>query len=639
MKRPPAVVVVFVSGDARRFGPTINLLVDECGREVVVAAARPAALEGLAGRGVETRLAASPAEAVTKVVEERNTDVFIVHDVVLLPSDTVVRAEEILGRDLRYATVSFLSNMAGPLSFPAHVPNPLPPAGFDHDSLTRHLRATEPRLPVTPVPYAAGGAVMCSAIAFHAIGGFEAAPEAVSFDAQLADLSLRGRARGFIDLLDPETFVTRRLLPGQPMLRPVLEPADREWLLERHPQLIEAFELEPGRTETPLVRVTRAAKFKTEGLRIVINDATLGPFEPGAQITTLAIIDALAKRDDVSEVGVALSAPIPAYARAVLGQPKVRPALAPGGDFSAFVDYDVLHRTAQPDKDFEVEDARRAARRVVVSILDLIAYRAGSYHARAEDWLRYRYVLQRVVRAADGVTTISQDVADMLELEQLGVPRDRVFPILYGTDHISGREAADFPAELARLHPEGIGAEFLLCLGTDYTHKNRDLAIAVRHELARRGRDLTLVLAGPSVPFGSTLRAERNLVRGRDGVVFLPSVTSRERNWLLRHAAVVLYPTSAEGFGLVPFEAARFGSPTVTVDFGPLRETTVGVPVLAESWDPREFADAVERLLTNPDLRRAQVDATLAAAGEYSWQRTIDAFVTMYRSLLGRPPR
>jgi glycosyltransferase involved in cell wall biosynthesis len=150
---------------------------------------------------------------------------------------------------------------------------------------------------------------------------------------------------------------------------------------------------------------------------------------------------------------------------------------------------------------------------------------------------------------------------------------------------------------------------------------------------------MTLVLAGPSVPFGGSRNSERQQLRTDGDVVFLPALTSRERNWLFRHAAVVLYPTSAEGFGLVPFEAARFGSPTVTVGFGPLLETSADVPVVATSWDPRELADCVERLVTDPVLRREQVSATLTAADRYSWRRTVEEFVHMYRALLARPAR
>ncbi len=630
------VVVVYVAGDDRRYYSTVADLAASSGRDVVVAASDHDTLAGFGELLVETITAATARDAIDAVWSKRRTHVFAVTDAVLVPGDAIERAERILAADLRHATVSFLSNDAGGLSFPSRRPTPAVPAGFDHQSLTRRLRASTPPSAPCPVPFACGGAVMLSDVALTAVGGLDVAPADVSIDGCLADFSMRCRERGFVDLLDPETFVFRPPTPGRPFSTEPMPADDRAWLVRRHPQLLPAFEQEEATHATPAALANGIARVKTFGVRVLIDDATLGPVETGAQITTLAIIDALAKHDDVQEVGVALSGHMPAYAKLVLGQPKVNVNLRIGG-YAAFSGYDVLHRTAQPDKDFDVEVARGAASRVVISILDLIAYRAGSYHASADDWLRYREVLRDAARRADGITTISEDVAATLALEQIPVEPERVFPILYGTEHLSGHEEASFPAELAE--SGRLAGEFMVCIGTDYAHKNRDLAIAVHEELARRGRNLTLVLAGPSVPYGGSRNSERQRLRNDGDVVFLPALTARERNWLFRHAAVVLYPTSAEGFGLVPFEAARFGSPTVTVGFGPLLETSERLPVVATSWDPRELADCVERLVADPVLRREQVSTTLQAADRYSWRRTAEEFLVMYRALIARPVR
>jgi glycosyltransferase involved in cell wall biosynthesis len=629
-------IVVFFDGEPSRLLATVRDL-ESYGRPLVLAGPDPRSLDGLALHGAEILGAATVADAVNTVWGRDGGHILLAVDAVLTPTDIADRAEAILAADLRYATVSFFSNDAGPSSFPNNHPIPMTVPGFDHVSLTERLRTADPELTPCPTPYAAGGIVALSAVALGGAGGFETPPEGVSPDAVIADFSMRCRSRGFVDLLDPQTYVTRLLTPGRPMHRPMLEDTDRQWLHRRHPQLVEAFEREPALEETALQTTTHVAQVKAQGLRVLVDDATLGPIETGAQVTTLAIIDILAKQADVAEVGVALGHHIPAYARAVLGQPKIRPGLRVGHDYGGLTGYDVLHRTAQPDRDFDVGAARAAARRVVVSVLDLIAYRAGSYHATADDWLAYRSVLRRAIRQADGVTTISQDVAAVLELEQLPIGRDRVFPVLYGTEHLSGREPVEFPAELAT-HGR-LAGDYVVCLGTDYAHKNRDLAIAVHAELRRRGHEITLILAGPSVPYGGSRMSERQLVDGNPDVLFLPSVSSRERNWLFRHAAAVLYPTSAEGFGLVPFEAARFDAPTVTVGFGPLLETVNDVPVIAPSWDPVAFADCVERLLRDPGLRREQVKATLAAADRYSWQRTAGEFLRMYRTLLALPAR
>ena len=62
-------------------------------------------------------------------------------------------------------------------------------------------------------------------------------------------------------------------------------------------------------------------------------------------------------------------------------------------------------------------------------------------------------------------------------MERLPVDPQRLHAIPFGTGHLTGDEPMEMPRELiARGFVEG---QFILCLGTDYAHKNRDLALAV----------------------------------------------------------------------------------------------------------------------------------------------------------------
>jgi glycosyltransferase involved in cell wall biosynthesis len=168
------------------------------------------------------------------------------------------------------------------------------------------------------------------------------------------------------------------------------------------------------------------------------------------------------------------------------------------------------------------------------------------------------------------------------------------------------------------------------------------------------------------------VRVDEARLGSREHVFVIPEVTGPERNWLLRHASFVWYPTSAEGFGLVPFEAAAFGTPTVAVDFGPISELTYArgsdtgrrndhndnadarelkvprdqpsefgddVPILANGWDVDSLAQVALRFLGDPDLARRQAAALQAAGRHYRWNETADALVTLFRETLARPKR
>jgi glycosyltransferase involved in cell wall biosynthesis len=223
-------------------------------------------------------------------------------------------------------------------------------------------------------------------------------------------------------------------------------------------------------------------------------------------------------------------------------------------------------------------------------------------------------------------------------MERLPVEPDRLFVAENGTDHLTGDEAGWMPAELQR---RGfLAGEFAAVLGVNYSHKNRDLAVRAFTELRERGIAMSLVCVGALAPQGTSRVHEARAASRYDSDVFvIPDVSSEERNWLLRHASVVLYPTSAEGFGLVPYEAARFGTPTVLVPFGPLRETAGSLPVGAANWTPQALADAAEALVRDPALAQQQVSAALEAGTSYTWDRTAANLVRVYRSILARPSR
>jgi glycosyltransferase involved in cell wall biosynthesis len=122
-------------------------------------------------------------------------------------------------------------------------------------------------------------------------------------------------------------------------------------------------------------------------------------------------------------------------------------------------------------------------------------------------------------------------------------------------------------------------------------------------------------------------------------VFLLPDLPSSERNWLVRHADLVLYPSSAEGFGLVPYEAARFGTPTLFTRFGPLQELMPDIPVAADDWSPDSLADAADALLSDPAQARAQVESCLAAGTKYTWAATAERLADLYRLVMSLTPR
>ncbi len=600
--------------------------------------------------GCECMVANDPADLINQVWSLHRVPVLAVGDAVSLPDNFLDHALQLLHDDLRVATVSFFSDDAAYLSFPfGSSTRRVRVEGHDARSITRRLRQLGPEASPTPIPAATGAAVLLSSSAIGAIGGALAGPKKL-LEGTLAEFSARASARGFINLVDDVTYYSRHRSPGE--LVPEgsamddLDPLERQWVHLRHPNQIlfvdhEARDLARSAT-SPLALSRHVARVKTLGLRVAVDGSYLGPHEMGTQVAILARVQALSRRDDVSEVVVALQSDIPDYAREVLSAPKVRPLAVPFDRLEQLGRCDIAHRMVQPDQQFSVAQWRAVAERVVITVLDLIAYRIGAYHQDIHEWLRYREALRRGLAEADAVTLSSEDTRRQVEMERLPVDPRRLQVVSEGADHLRGDEPVEIPTELlTRGFVEG---QFILCLGTDYSHKNKDLALEAVAELRRRGFAHSLVMAGPTVPYGSSRLSENNVfLHERETlereVFVLPDLPSPQRNWLVRHADLVLYPTSAEGFGLVPFEAARFGTPTVFAGFGPLVELADALPVAAADWSPTSLAVAAEKLLTDPGLARAQVESCLEVATNYTWAATAERLTELYRRTMSMPPR
>jgi glycosyltransferase involved in cell wall biosynthesis len=637
-RRPATVTAaIHVTGDVARWIPTVRSLRHAHPEmPIVMSVAERQDTGPLARLGVELLSAPTLSTLLAALGRRSGGHVLAVSDPIVAPPGLLDGALEIVEADARVSTVSFLSNDAGFLSFPLrNGPSLRCPDGMDEASITRRLRVSAPVPQATPIPFAAGAAVLVSASAL-AMATPPGNTQPWAFEAALAEFCIQARARGFVDVLDPGTYCFRPADLARPPGEASLALVERGHVLDRHPRIARHLEEESTASGSPLGLALAGARSKVAGIRVLIDGGCLGPLETGTQVQVLSLVEALAARDDVARVCVALATAIPRYGQRVLSHPKVDARPVAGDDLSVFGEVDVAHRPYQPDRLIDFARWRQVASRIVVTVQDVIAYHIAQYHQTEASWLDYRVAMQRALRCADGVVVVSDDTGHQVARHRLPVDPTRLFTVPNGIDHLAGDEAASIPIEL--LSRGYVAGDFVLVLGTDYSHKNRDLGLRAWRELRRRGHTLGLVMAGAAVPYGSSRVLEALCEGDGTDVYTLPDVTHEERNWLLRHARLLLYPSSAEGFGLPPYEAARFGTPTVMVPFGPLAEVAGALPVWSEGWQPEALADASQRLLDDPALSRAQVESLQALEPALRWDATASRLAGIYRSLLERPP-
>ena len=558
-----------------------------------------------------------------------------------LSAESLDLAVEWMNDDPRVGTVSFLSNAAGAFSFPhRNTGSPFGVDGHDETSLTHLLRSfrTQDDGP-TPVQMPDGAMVLVNRNMWEVCGPLDSfGSENLSL--ALCNLALLGSKRGFNSYLDTYSYITT---PWDDVgaFQSVLTNADaRHVLHQRFPYFPAGYDIECARPNSVLAEALDSARARAVGLRVLIDGSALGPKEMGTQVLTLKLSLALAERPEIQAliVGVPDPSNIPSYAQDLVGHRKIRLISAGNLDFPDAPHVDIIHRPYQPSSSIPWDRWRALAKRSLITVQDLIAYRNAAYFENGSEWVSYRDNFLTHMSQVDGVISISHDVVKMIKEERLPIDFKRIHVVENGTNARTKQEATQIPD--AVLDRGWASSPYLLVLGATYAHKNRDLAIRVWSELRRMGYPHKLILAGAAVPFGS-LRVEEGLLIDPElapHFLELPDVGSEERNWLLFNSNLVVYLTSAEGFGLVPFEAACVDVPTLFVSFGPLRELTDD-PNLPKNYAINGLVDRARLLLDDPDASKNAISGVLKNAYQLKWSETARKSVDSYYATLAQSSR
>ncbi|MDQ4097970.1 MAG: glycosyltransferase, partial [Actinomycetota bacterium] len=120
-------------------------------------------------------------------------------------------------------------------------------------------------------------------------------------------------------------------------------------------------------------------------------------------------------------------------------------------------------------------------------------------------------------------------------------------------------------------------------------------------------------------------------MRHADRVSRLGYVSDTHRAALLRGASVLAFPSRYEGFGLPPLEAMAAGVPVVATAAGALPEVLGDAALLVPVGDEVALAEAIDATLAQDGLRDRLVAAGKEQVARYSWERTADGLVDLYR--------
>jgi glycosyltransferase involved in cell wall biosynthesis len=208
---------------------------------------------------------------------------------------------------------------------------------------------------------------------------------------------------------------------------------------------------------------------------------------------------------------------------------------------------------------------------------------------------------------------------------------------IYNVDWIGCPSGAPFIKEIGNNDPfkgrikignQVIKKPYLLYVGRHEVWKRIDLAIKAFEIVAREHVDIRLVIRGPFSNHTKTLKklVKKKKLEGK--VIFSKGgANQKELEKLYLNAALYIFPSQKEDFGIVIVEAMGAGVPVVAWRNGGPTDIIVHgkTGYLVKPFSVNDFADKILKILKNPALREKMSRASvLRVKKDFSWQRHLD---------------
>ena len=232
--------------------------------------------------------------------------------------------------------------------------------------------------------------------------------------------------------------------------------------------------------------------------------------------------------------------------------------------------------------------------------------------------------VQKLVDRASALTTVSRFTEGVVR-KNLSIKGKSIYVIPNGM----ARPGSASPRRPAFLSP----GEYYLTVGNCLRHKNFHVLIRMIAEIPQA----RLVIAGKKqTPYGVQLQKEIIRLGLETRVLMTGEVSHGDLQWLYENCQAFFFPSLAEGFGFPVLEAMQCGKPVFMARSTSLPEIAGKYGFFFDSFEPQNMANTCCEGLKTFRMHSMK-EQCQEHARSFSWERTVKAYIAVYKSILGLP--
>ncbi|MFC1855229.1 glycosyltransferase family 4 protein [Thermodesulfobacteriota bacterium] len=255
-------------------------------------------------------------------------------------------------------------------------------------------------------------------------------------------------------------------------------------------------------------------------------------------------------------------------------------------------------------------------KRQILAVHDVIALVVKNDEKRSEQ-LFYKHYLKSALNSSEQIIVPSKHTGDLLS-SIYNIPAEKIHVIHHGLNDMFKDEAKNINAQKEN---------FILYAGRISPTKNIT-RILKAFDLIRDKVDHKLLFIGGE--------DHNKLLPENDDRIIVKGYVSNEE--LLNHyktAALFIFPSLYEGFGLPPLEAMACSCPTVVSNVASIPEVCSDAAFYVDPLSVDSIADGMLKVLTDNTLRNEMINNGIKRVGDFSWEKASKTYLEIFERILG----